>query len=225
MILFMDDTAGSALSYYDEVMADSPAGYWRLGESSGTTAVDEIAGVNGTYTGTCTLGAAGLVAGNTALSLAGGGYVKVTTSSFNYSRNFSVEALIRPSGSGDRAIITRTTGGFYLRLAGNGKLQFIKSYVVGISFGNTILTNGNVYHVGLSVGSGATAPWKLYVNGALDASGTTAETFSAPSGQLGIGAEWGTTWGYNRWHGEIDEVAVYSSELPAARFAAHYAAI
>lgn len=38
------------LSYFDTVMADSPTGYWRLGETSGTTAFDSSGnGYDGTY--------------------------------------------------------------------------------------------------------------------------------------------------------------------------------
>jgi hypothetical protein len=35
--------------YQDAVLADSPVGYWRLGETSGTTAADGMGGRHGTY--------------------------------------------------------------------------------------------------------------------------------------------------------------------------------
>jgi hypothetical protein len=56
------------MAYRDEVLADSPLAYLRLGESSGTTAADEQATHAGTYTNTPTLAVAGAVSGNTAVS-------------------------------------------------------------------------------------------------------------------------------------------------------------
>lgn len=56
-------------AYATAVLADSPAGYWRVGEGSGTVANDSATSPhNGTYTGTPTLGVAGAVAdGDTAV--------------------------------------------------------------------------------------------------------------------------------------------------------------
>jgi hypothetical protein len=53
------------------VLADSPAAYWRLGESSGTTAVDQVGVYNGTYINSPTLGVDGIFAGNTAAGFNG----------------------------------------------------------------------------------------------------------------------------------------------------------
>ncbi len=54
------------MAYADVVLADSPLAYYRLGESSGTTMTDSSGnGRHGTYVGSPTLGAAGLVPGDT----------------------------------------------------------------------------------------------------------------------------------------------------------------
>ena len=45
-----------AASYEATVLADGPSGYWRLGETSGTTAAAVTGGVNGTYTNGPVLG-------------------------------------------------------------------------------------------------------------------------------------------------------------------------
>jgi len=50
-------------SYPFQVVADGAVAYWRLGEISGTTAVDVIGGYNGTITGGVTLNQPGAVAG------------------------------------------------------------------------------------------------------------------------------------------------------------------
>jgi len=54
---------GSA--YSDAVLADMPVRYYRLGDSSGTTAVDSSGNSqDGTYTGGVTLGASGAIQGD-----------------------------------------------------------------------------------------------------------------------------------------------------------------
>ena len=50
--------ANAAASYRDQIVALGPIAYWRLGETSGTTARDEIGAYNGTYYGP-TLGQTG----------------------------------------------------------------------------------------------------------------------------------------------------------------------
>jgi hypothetical protein len=63
-------TPPPSTAYADAVLADSPIGYWRLGESSGTTAADASGGGHpGTYNGgNVTLGVTGAVGGNTAIT-------------------------------------------------------------------------------------------------------------------------------------------------------------
>src|SRR5689334_16044703 len=46
-------------AYTNAVLADNPVAYYRMNESSGTLAVDSIAGQNGTYFGGVTLGIQG----------------------------------------------------------------------------------------------------------------------------------------------------------------------
>lgn len=50
--------------YRDIVLADSPIAFWRLGEASGTTAVDEVGTHDATYVGSPTLGEAGALVGD-----------------------------------------------------------------------------------------------------------------------------------------------------------------
>lgn len=52
------------MAYRDVILADSPAAYHRLGESSGTVAVDaSSSALNGTYEGTHTKGVTGALLG------------------------------------------------------------------------------------------------------------------------------------------------------------------
>jgi len=57
-------SAPAGLSYEDTVIASGPRIYVRLGESSGTTATDEMAVLNGTYQNSYTLGQTGAISGD-----------------------------------------------------------------------------------------------------------------------------------------------------------------
>ena len=92
------------------VLADQPAGYWRLGESAGATAAADAAGTNtGTYTGV-TLDAPGAVPGDSAASFSGPSVVSIPASSaLNLSSAVSVEAWVSPSVAGQNAGIFEKT--------------------------------------------------------------------------------------------------------------------
>ena len=90
-------------SYSEVILADSPVGYWRLGESSGTSAADATGNGNtGTYTDSYTLAQTGDIAGDTdkAVAFSGanstGGYVAVPdVSALRFTSALTFEAWIR----------------------------------------------------------------------------------------------------------------------------------
>ena len=87
--------------YRQAVLDDSPTGYWRLGETGGTTA-DDISGnsKDGTYTGSPPLGAAGAILGDadTAVTIAAGDNVNMGDEfDFDGTAPFSFEAWIYPA--------------------------------------------------------------------------------------------------------------------------------
>jgi len=65
---------GGGASFADTMLSKNPTSWWRYGESSGTTAVDEIQAINGTYTAPFNLAQPGLIAGdsNTCVEVLGG---------------------------------------------------------------------------------------------------------------------------------------------------------
>lgn len=70
--------ASSGSAYANTVLADSPIAYWRLGETSGTTASDATGhGWNGTINPPVTLGQPGAITGDTdpAMGFAGSGNI------------------------------------------------------------------------------------------------------------------------------------------------------
>lgn len=216
--------------YADAVLSDSPTAYWRLGETSGTTAQNlGSSGINGTYTGGYTQGATGLVTGdgNKAVTLNGtsGRVVAGTSTQLDYSRNFTLEAIIKLSAIGaNRAIISHGIDGFYIRVETTGNVGFLKSQRAFIGSSASTISAGTTYHVALTVD--AAGGWKIYINGSLDASGTTAQTFDASATGVLIGMDYGTGPGNSEFFsGVIDEVAIYAAALSASRIAAHAALV
>src|ERR1041385_2175652 len=72
-------------SYRDAVMADSPIGYWRLGDVNGI-AKDEVGMHDGGYSGTCTHSRPGAIAGdsNTAAGFDGSSCEVAITTGFDF---------------------------------------------------------------------------------------------------------------------------------------------
>ena len=83
-------------AYRNQVLADEPLAYWRLGEPSGTSAADASGNGNtGTYGGSPTLGATGALAGDTDTATSFDGVndnVSVpNNASLNLNGSFSIE--------------------------------------------------------------------------------------------------------------------------------------
>jgi hypothetical protein len=215
-------------SYYDEVMADSPAFYSRLNSYGDFF---DATGANGKASSST-----GVTSGTTgALATYGGDPDKATTFASGYvtypdSPSLSIassstyEAWIKPSAlSGTQVILhkeqhfTFATSGTTLTFAHSGNWSYANTNTGG-PYGT--LTTSTWYHVAVvhTVGVGYT----FYVNGVQAGSAfanTSAMTDNANS--LCIGAY---NCGSMYFPGVIDEVAIYPTALSPARIAAHYAA-
>jgi hypothetical protein len=215
--------------YAQEVLIDSPVAYWRLGEASGTVAVDEVGNHDGTYEGTPTLGATGLLASDTdtAVSLSGDDYIEVADNADLLPTFISVEAWVKTSSIGSTQVIvvkdraaSNNSIPYMFRILSTGKVVFgsfkgsTPVWVVATSA--TTLTAGVIYHL---VGTYDGANFRIYVDG-ID-NGATAHT----DGLLGSGLALriGERIQVSQpFTGTIDEVAVYDTALSPARIEAHY---
>ena len=124
--------SNAAPIYSTTVISCEPFGYWRLGEPSGTDAVNEVAGDDGTYVNTPTLGVTGALAGDpdTAVTFNGSDeYVNVgALGSFGSSWNqgMAVEFWFKTTSTADEIITGYSQSGFdgafnvYLNRAGAG---------------------------------------------------------------------------------------------------------
>ncbi len=122
--------SSSSSTYATVVKADSPRAYWRLGETSGTSAADQSGNANtGTYGGTFTLNQSGALAGDTdpAVRLTGSGNGDVVFSksnTLNYGDTFSYELWVKlvslPAAGTISNLFTKSTNTAALRIIPSG---------------------------------------------------------------------------------------------------------
>jgi DNA-binding beta-propeller fold protein YncE len=214
-----------ASGYQQVVTADAPAGYWRLDETTGTTAA-KAAGTanNGTYTNV-TLGAAGLIASTSdkAASFSGSSSrVQIASSAaVSPTAQVSVEAWIKPTAipaSGSFASVTSKAESYSLQFNGprleftimqSGTRRRLQAPAGAIAVGGT-------YHV---VGTYDGTTQRLYINGAQSVSAALTGAITANTNGLYIGS-WNGSQEF--FQGTIDEVAVYTTALTAAKVSNHY---
>ncbi|MDM7855582.1 PKD domain-containing protein [Cellulomonas alba] len=219
-------------AYGAAVYNAGPDLYWRLGETSGTTAADSgPSSNNGSYKGNVTRNVTSgelVPTGNKGVSFNGNSNNLVSSvNSFTNPSTYSEELWFRTStttggklvGFGDAQ--TGTSGSYdrHVYMETGGQLTF------GVWTGqaNTITTstayNDNKWHY--LVATQSADGMKLYVDGALQ--GTNPQTQAqAYTGYWRIGGD--TTWGPQPWfRGSIDEFAIYPVALTANQVAAHWA--
>jgi hypothetical protein len=221
-----------------DVVADNPAGYWRLGETSGTVATNSgwILGTgNGQYAGNLTNGVAGprppTFAGLESTNLAArfnGSDAKIEvpfTGDLNPSAAFTIEAWVKPSrtnssvGCPVSSLLVSGSGrtGYALYqnyTAGPNQWDFCignSSGYIAHAHGGTLDTNHWLYLVGVYDGSTV----RLYTNGALAGSATPSGPFAPNTSQkFVIGGRIDSSNPYY-FAGDIDEVAVLGRALSA----------
>lgn len=220
----------AATGYQAVILADSPLAYYRLGELLGTTA-DDFSGhaYHGSLHGGITLGATGLLAGDsdTAMTFNGSsGYISLPTTFEPTGANpWSIEAWVKvsavPSSGTYYAIIafgtnaTRQSAQLKINGTGGGNAIFVCSTYAGDISGGSV-TIGTTYHV---VGTYNGTSTRLYVNGSLIA-GPTAYALNIAMAYASIGADGATVAEY--FNGSIDEPAIYNYALSASQILAHY---
>lgn len=214
---------GSIGSYESLVLNDVPTEYWRLGETSGVTANNEISSNDGTYNNAPTLGATGLLASdnNTAVTFNGSDeYVSLPTGAIitgTNERTVEVWAHRATTASGEEVIYfsgTQSSGQAFLISYDASGVRF-NSWAGG-SFDNSVsldYAGKNVHLVFVYDGTKQIA----YINGEKVVDNTvTLNTGSSLHvlGQRGDSA--------NYFSGTIDEVAIYDRVLTPTEIAQHY---
>ena len=217
------------MSYSDLIINDGPVAYWRLGESSGTTAADEMGNHAGTYVNSPTLGVAGALVGDTdtAVDLDGANdYINTSLNSTWINDNHSlltIEGWFQYTGGASYAALwgTRSTGlsgGMWMARQANGTLQFTLAGIADYPTNYTVPSNQWVHIVAVRNGTS----FKLYVNGSLQDSFAVSSSLNSTNTDFVIGARATHEASTTSWDGRVDEFAVYTSELTATQVQAHY---
>ena len=215
-------------TYQQDVFAASPASYWRLGETSGTSAADQLGANPGTYTNVL-LNQGGALACDSNPSASFDGvqsYERVpSSSSLNMTSAATVEFWAK----------RRTISSTYQVLVGkpgNGQSKY-ENYAVWLGtssrytayFGDgstwvavqtPAVTDTNWHHV-VATNDGSTV--KIYLDGVLKQSTSTTLRLTANTQPLNIGGANNNSYFFNGW---LDEVAIYPTALSATTVLAHY---
>jgi hypothetical protein len=208
-------------SYSTVVASDSPAGYWRLGETSGYPQ-DASGNAHHATGGSATQQVAGLINDIDAANSFNGTsdyWMVPDHAGLDLGDVFTLEAWVQRGAIGAaRSIVSKATNAYSLELDTDGTLMLRQSNVGTILQTTSDIGTGTHHVVATKNGSDV----HLYVDGVEATTGTLNNlTCTDNSSPLVIGGDWDI--GRNN-NGTIDEVAVYPTALSSARIAAHYAA-
>ena len=204
-------------------------GYWRLGDTSGTTATDSSSAArNGTYTGAYALnnpGALGTTGDKSVL--VNNGYITVPhNAAYNLTGDMTVEAWVYPTSiTTYRMIVTKAntnaTPTFELRLVqSTGMLEFVQwNGTTYYTIAGTVQVSGNRWNHVAAVRAGNNI--LLYLNGLLVGTGTVSGAASTNTSALLIGER--VDLGLYYFAGGIDEVALYNVALSPQAITSRYA--
>jgi hypothetical protein len=209
-------------SYPALVVADGAVAFWRLGETSGTTANDSIGTAHGTISGGVTLGQAGALAdGDKAMQFLGYPGRIITTTPLTVGAAASIELWAKYTATGERMLVTMYGSGdpdAFLWWVDSAVQGFYSDAGAGTVSTLVAAINNNQWHHFVVTLDGTTL--RFYIDGALNTShpyprGTVTDVAR-------IGGDWGA--GTRDFMGFLDDVAIYPTALTAPQIAAHYAA-
>jgi hypothetical protein len=210
------------LSYREEVLADNPVAYWRLGEGcNDANAIDASGnGRHATYSGDPIRGVAGFADDSNGAVLFDGVDDAAQVVGFPITAAFTLEVIARFRGAtfNDRGLLSsRSNNGFILFLpVGTTRLDFYIASSAGVQTATASWDFGTLaplHHLAFTY-EGANA--KIYVDGILKATAPAVIVRTATNITLDIGQDIA-----RYFEGSGAEVAVYGSALGPARILAH----
>ncbi len=226
-------SAGNATNTacYDGIVGENrPVAYWRLGEKSGTAALDSSGhGLHGTYRGTSppVLGKQGALAKeiNSAIGLDGGGYVERTYDPTLDVHKLTAEAWVRTSFRGTRRTIIQRPGSFSLNIE-DGKAYAVIYLTDGSTpralglRGKSDVYDGRWHHLAMTYDGRDT---RLFVDGIQEAESVLNTYYGRVQPSVGNGVLIGTSTTGTAFVGDIDEVALYDRALSPGDFQIRFA--
>jgi Concanavalin A-like lectin/glucanases superfamily/Bacterial Ig-like domain/Calcineurin-like phosphoesterase len=237
LVLGVTADAASPPSYREEVMADNPAGYWRLGEASGTVVTDETANdTRGVYKNGVVLGAPGALATdpNTSANFDGGNdladFADPPSGALDFGTDdFTAEAWIKTSTNNETSVMGKrvTAGPFWTVTVTDdsnhvGQLRAnvrdtLNGTVTRQAYSTRRVDDGQWHHVVVRFDRDNAI--SFYIDAVSAGSGggpMPADLSNTANFQIGKAQD------HQYLRGQIDDVAVYRSLLPASRIGAHF---
>jgi beta-glucanase (GH16 family) len=216
----------SSPGYATTVVGDGPVSYWRLGETSGTSAADSVGTNTGTYRNGVTTGTPSLLVSDSANRSASfdgvNDAVSVPSSAgLGPSAAVTVEAWVRPSAkppAGTFDSVATKAESWSLQFNGP-QLEFTTmqgSTRRRVQAPAASVVAGQTYHV---VGTYDGVTQRLYVNGVQVASGAFSGAMNVTTASVVIGS-WDAASEFLA--GTVDDVAVYAKALTPTQAASHY---
>ena len=220
--------------YRNAVLADNPLVYLPLNETSGSTAFNQGslgAAGNGTYVNV-TLGQASANTNlGTAAGFTGSSAVRVTdNAAFDVGTGaFTVEMWYRTTSDGRGDLFTYKGAGGDYGIHSNSQPDLAGADGSASTFfngfnGQAAASNNQFHHL-VATRAAAGGAYKMYIDGNLAFSGTDGDTWNIANdillGANHSGSPVNLNLGFN---GQIDEAAIYNTELSANRVADHFAA-
>lgn len=224
------------ISYEEEVLADSPTAYWKLDDTSGTAAVEEIAAVPSLYTGTVTKGQPPLITVGTSVEWVGAansGIQVNNTPSHQILGDITIEAWVNMNSlSGNMYIVNCSSRIsrpeqesdnylWSLTLDASGFMRSFWEYGVGTNqttLSTHAITTGTVHH--LVIVRDATAKTCTFFDNGVEYD-TVGYAENATGGGDSI-VQIAKRLSGGEADGFIDQVAFYNTKLTPARILAHY---
>lgn len=237
--------ATAPVSLQSVLLADTPLGYWRMNDAAGASTLVDTSGngYDGTVNGSVLSGSQpkNPRLGTCALFTTTGFLSVADSSPFRLLSDFSISFWVRAAStltSGQQNIIAMCGGpgetqannvAWLVELRNNSNVQQLRfNHENGAGVDNEVLftiahTHTIWNHIG-AVRDATAKNWTVYLNGAQfgqtsysnNPDGASTATFN-----LGKNFTTGTISSVDRW---LDEVAIYSSKLTAARVFEHYRA-
>lgn len=212
-------------SYHSLILSDSPVGYWRLGETSGTTIIDEFINHNGTYLNSPTLASQGLISNdlNTSVLFNIGNKGRINnTTSIDLVSNFTLEIWVKTTNTSMNSLIFGTyDGGSNL---GHGIGLFNTNVFMAFNGASPLIVSapmiydGNPHHIVCTyTGTSPNITGRVYVDGILI--GTSLNRSVSSTSFLDIASYTNSSGGMV---GNMDEAAIYNYVLTPTQILNHY---
>lgn len=218
--------------------ADNPVAWWRVGELTGTTAVDATGqGHDGLYENAPTLGVVGAIANDTdtAVTFQGGQDVFINDpldNAYNVA-SIAVELWLRTTSVASMGIIGRWNNNngmvqFRMRMINGLLLWQVQTLSGGACAGGAIVTattavNDGTYHYVAATFDAPTHVSRIFLDGVENVSGTADGTSLCDLSTFAVFRIAAVPLNFDSaFDGTLDDVALYAAALDPSRILVHY---